>query len=54
MAKRKEPAAADQPIAKPRRPRRSYEGAIVNRLTHGWVTSATTPRYNHIWLITQI
>jgi lambda family phage portal protein len=42
MAKRKEPAVADQPIAKPRRPRRSYEGAIVNRLTHGWVTSSTS------------
>jgi capsid protein len=34
------PAAA--PAAAPRRPRRAYEGAIVNRLTHGWVTSATS------------
>ena len=31
----------EQPTNK-RRPRRAYEGAIVNRLTHGWVTSATS------------
>ncbi len=43
MAKRTKAASApEQAITKPRRPRRSYEGAMVNRLTHGWVTSSTS------------
>ena len=31
----------EQKAVKPRQ-RRAYEGAIVNRLTHGWVTSSTS------------
>jgi len=43
MAKRTNPPAApEQPTTKTRLPRRAYEGAMVNRLTHGWVTSSTS------------
>ena len=42
MAKRKITPEPQQQAITTRKPRRAYEGAIVNRLTHGWVTSATS------------
>ena len=42
MAKRKPTTNPQQQAITTRKPRRAYEGAIVNRLTHGWVTSATS------------
>ena len=42
MAKRKTAPAPKSQAITTRKPRRAYEGAIVNRLTHGWVTSATS------------
>ena len=41
MAQRKAASTPEQKATSPRR-RRSFEGAMVNRLTHGWVTSSTS------------
>ncbi len=41
MTTQKPELAAEQRVGSPRL-RRSFEGAIVNRLTHGWVTSGTS------------
>ena len=41
MAPQKAASTPEQKAVKPRQ-RRAYEGAMVNRLTHGWVTSSTS------------